>query len=321
MAGAPFIIWDNIPRGERITCPHIERSCTTAYYEDRKLGVSEIVMTSAATIHFFTGNNIEARGDLSSRAISIRVKTDRPDPEDREFKHSDPIAWTTANRGAILKALYTILLGNPALKTTRDAPAKTRFKVWYRLVGSAVEHAAVVAARGLAEAARAERAVDFQKLLRKKGDDDEDDSALAEMLAGLGYWARGRTVNSAAAINAREAAKRDGMPDPTPTEKFWFKAADLRDLLNKHEWDDDTPLREACRAHLYPDMSQSENVDARSLNSRLKHHVDEPVPNGDGTLILRTGPQPKAGTGHPTAVFWVAEIKRERTGEEVKGSE
>ena len=41
--GMPYILWDNIPRGSQISCPHIERSCTSAYYSDRKLGVTEMV--------------------------------------------------------------------------------------------------------------------------------------------------------------------------------------------------------------------------------------------------------------------------------------
>jgi hypothetical protein len=49
--GVPYILWDNIPRGCQISCPHIEKSCTTAFYTDRKLGVSEAVATSASTIH------------------------------------------------------------------------------------------------------------------------------------------------------------------------------------------------------------------------------------------------------------------------------
>jgi hypothetical protein len=50
------------------------------------------------------------------------------------------------NRSKILRSLYVILLGNPALDEKQDAPMKTRFKMWYRLVGAAVEHAAQCAA-------------------------------------------------------------------------------------------------------------------------------------------------------------------------------
>ena len=137
--GVPYILWDNIARGMQISCPHIEKCCTAAYYSDRKLGVSEMVCTAASTIHFFTGNNIGPRGDLASRSLRIRLDVDRADPENRAFKHPDPIGWTEDNRAEILAALFTILLGNPQLKQPRNAEGKTRFKMWWRLVGSAVE--------------------------------------------------------------------------------------------------------------------------------------------------------------------------------------
>ena len=112
MAGPPYIIWDNIKRGSQITCPHIERACTTDVYIDRRLGVSEIVAAAASAIQFFTGNNIGPSGDLASRSLNARLNIDRPDPENRRFQHSDPLAWTEANRRRILKALYTILQQN-----------------------------------------------------------------------------------------------------------------------------------------------------------------------------------------------------------------
>ena len=142
MDGVPYILWDNVPRGITISCPHIERSCTAETYVDRKLGVSERVQASAATIHLFTGNNIAPKGDLASRSLQARIEVDRTDPENRPFQHSDPIGWTEANRVKILRALYTVVLGNPELRKMRSAPAKTRFKLWWRVVGAAIENAA-----------------------------------------------------------------------------------------------------------------------------------------------------------------------------------
>ena len=141
MAALPFIIWDNIPRGSQISCPHIERSCTTALYTDRKLGVSEMVATSASTIHMFNGNNIGPKGDLASRSLKVHLEVDRADPENREFKHNG-IGWTEAHRGQIMRCLYTIILGNPMLSKPMGGE-KTRFKTWWRLCGSAVENAAM----------------------------------------------------------------------------------------------------------------------------------------------------------------------------------
>ena len=140
--GVPYILWDNIARGTQISCPHIEKSCTAAYYSDRKLGVSEMVCTAASTIHLFTGNNIGPKGDLASRSLHIRLDVDRADPENRKFRHPTRSAGprTTASRSwrRSTPSCWAI----PQLKATRDAEGKTRFKMWWRLVGSAVENAA-----------------------------------------------------------------------------------------------------------------------------------------------------------------------------------
>jgi hypothetical protein len=190
MFGVPYILWDNIPRGAQISCPHIERSCTATYYADRKLGVSQMVATAASTIHFFTGNNIGPRGELASRSLHIRLEVDRTDPENRSFRHPDPIAWTKKHRAEILRALYTILIGNPMLDMPRDAPMKTRFKMWYRLVGSAVEYAA----------RQAGEEIDFRNLFRSLEEEDVEETSLAEVLASmLGTWPNG--------FNAQEVCK------------------------------------------------------------------------------------------------------------------
>ena len=184
LRGIEYILWDNIPRGSQISCPHIERSCTAATYTDRVLGVSETPTVSAATIHIFTGNNIGAKGDLASRTLNIRLGVDRADPENREFKHTDPVGWTMRHRAEILAALYTILLGNPQLKEAHDAGGKTRFKLWWRLVGSAVEHAVKLAELKAASAPKAVgETVDFQTVfLAHEQDEDEDTASLFDVL-------------------------------------------------------------------------------------------------------------------------------------------
>ena len=60
--GVSYIIWDNIARGTQISCPHIEKSCTAAYYSDRKLGVSEMVATAASIIHFLYRKQRRTKG-------------------------------------------------------------------------------------------------------------------------------------------------------------------------------------------------------------------------------------------------------------------
>jgi hypothetical protein len=140
--GLPFILWDNLPRGAAISCPSIEKALTSPTYSDRVLQVSQTKTVPAYMVQSFTGNNITARGDMASRSLMCRLEVDRPDPENREFRHPDPIGWTEQHRGKILSALYTILRGNPRRTPGRHSPRPTRFKPWWDLVASAIEFAA-----------------------------------------------------------------------------------------------------------------------------------------------------------------------------------
>ena len=267
--GVPYILWDNITRGSRITCPHIEKSCTSAYYADRKLGVSEMIATAASSIHLFTGNNIGPGGDLASRSLSVRIEVDRADPENREFRHPDPVGWTENNRAEILHALFVILLGNPALDLPRDAPMKTRFKLWQRLVGSAVEHAA--------ELMDQEQKIDFSVLFRTMDEEDEEEATLADVLNIIsGLWSgAGREL---------------------------FLAQELSDAINNKKDSNGQPIyalldedRDQLRSFFSPKLPDDKLAVATTVGRKLKQHVGEPVYSGGRTLILRTENNPSGG--------------------------
>lgn len=247
MYGVPYILWDNIPRGSTIKCPHIEKSCTAAFYADRKLGVSEMVRTAASTIHFFNGNNIGPRGDLASRSLQIRIIVDRPDPENRTFTHPDPIGWTEQHRAEILRAFYTILLGNPTLNQPRDAPMKTRFKRWWRLIGSAVEHAAMLH--------NSDAGIDFQKLfLEQEESEDEDSISLADALGTLSkHWPEG------------------------------FHAEDLVNCIHNYSMD---PIGRTLREFLYGTAAPNITPSARSIGKQ-KHVDEPVRNSEGQTLILK----------------------------------
>jgi hypothetical protein len=262
MQGVPYILWDNIARGAQVSCPHIEKSCTSAFYADRRLGVSETVQASAATIHVFTGNNISPKGDLASRSLQVRLDVDRVDPENRDFKHPDPIGWTRANRSKILRSLYVILLGNPALDLPHDAPMKTRFKMWYRLVGAAVEHAAQCAAWLDPERGHVpDQALDFGTLFLDQEADDEDATSLAEALHSLD--------------KAMAAMGRPAQP---------FKAADVADAINATSISADALI---VRGFLFPNQPSGTAVTAKAVGKRLRAHIGESVRHGGKGLVLK----------------------------------
>jgi hypothetical protein len=190
--GLAALVWDNIPRGSKISCPTLEKVLTSDTYTDRVLCQSANLTVPTHTIMCCTGNNIGPKGDLASRALMAYLDLDRPDPENRHFRHPDPIAYTLANRGRILRCLYTILLGNPQLRAGRLGQAKTRFKHWWHQVGSAVEHAAAALTELQNAHPRevgAAMKIDFGALFAEVEGDDEELASLADVLEALhGRW-------------------------------------------------------------------------------------------------------------------------------------
>jgi hypothetical protein len=270
LEGLPALVWDNIPRGCQIGCPHIEKSCTTELYSDRRLGVSETIAVSAAVIHFFTGNNIGPRGDLASRSLSARLKVDRVDPENRPFRHPDPVDWTKEHRGQILQALYTILLGNPRLLAANPPPAETRFKLWFHLVGAAIEHAAQQHSEHVAAFTMDSHAtcpptrIRFKDLFLRQDEADEEAAELFDALAAL-----------AAKWPAAEQFLADDMAKLVNMTGVWAPPVDRA-------------LATTVRDFFFPQIPPNQAVSARAAGRRLKSYVGKPVQRADKTLILKT---------------------------------
>ena len=176
---------------------------------------------------------------------------DRPDPENRTFTHPDPIGWTGGSRAEILAALYTISLGNPMLLCPRDAPCRTRFKMWWRVVGSAIEHAARLN----------KQAVDFEKLFAGSEEDEEETTSLAEALKAMSEeWP----------MNALSVTK--------------FKASAVADLINDQQSNPNSPN---LRAFLFGDQPPAFRASIASVGKRLKQHVDNPVKHGNDIMTLK----------------------------------
>lgn len=285
--GLPAIIWDNIPRGLSLGCPHIEKSCTTAFYSDRRLGVSEMVSVSSAVVHMFTGNNIAPRGDLASRSLQVRLDVDRPDPENRDFAHADPIGWTESHRGEILSALYTVLLGNPALDPDSRLVPQTRFKMWWRLIGSAIEHAAdwqrkeyEQAVRDLLIDAAPEKAptkINFRDLFLSQDEEDEESASLSE------------------ALDVLKTKWPDGMQ---------FKAAEVAAYLNDRSDYQAVEDRDSCallRDFFFPKGDQKGDVSGKAVGNAMKRHTDNPVAHRGKRLVLKKS---RVAADGPAGALW-----------------
>jgi len=142
---------------------------------------------------------------------------------------------------------------------------KTRFKMWYRLVGSAIEHAAKLVVEQVDPAAYADVGlpapcvVDFQQLFLAQDDEDEDSNSLAEALASMRHkWP--------ASFDASEIARFINEPGSGPSDQL--RSTTLREFF-------------------YPNAKPDHVASAKSVGSLLVKYVDDPVRWGDDTLILR----------------------------------
>jgi len=262
--GLAALVWDNIPLGTVISCPVLESVLTTDHWTDRQLSVSKTPIVQAFTVMAFTGNNVGPGGDLASRVLKVDLVVDRVDPENRTFTHPDPIAWTLDHRGEILRALYTIMLGNKQLKAGPDAQQSTRFKAWWRLVGSAIENAAVAmmaaqTGQELDETVKRAEAIDYNDVFKTVEDTDEVAASVSDVLEALyiDMKSYGRTA---------------------------FEAAHISELVNGIETDEHV---QALRQFIDPSGRKIGSITAKSVGWRLKTIVGTPVVVGDKVMTLK----------------------------------
>ena len=135
VGGAPMIVWDNIKKGTNVSSEAVDRSLTSPDYQLRILGKTQGAKASATAIQCWTGNAIVPSGDLAKRCFGAMLRASRVDPENRPFKHPNPVGWSLVNRVPILSALYTLL----CLPRQVAGQGDTRFKDWWAMVGQPIE--------------------------------------------------------------------------------------------------------------------------------------------------------------------------------------
>jgi putative DNA primase/helicase len=104
--GMPIIALDNCTydlEGDML-CQIAERPRVSI----RILGVSEVVEFECRAAVVATGNNIGPKGDMNRRTLTCNLVADVERPELRDFAF-DPLERVLADRGAYLRAVFTII--------------------------------------------------------------------------------------------------------------------------------------------------------------------------------------------------------------------
>jgi hypothetical protein len=228
LAGASFVVWDNLERGAEVDCREINRVLTARIVEDRVLGQSRTRKADATTVQAFTGNAIRPVKDLATRSIIVALDAKCHDPENRPVKHRDPVGWTLAHRAEILGAALTIL----CLPRRPQVNAGIRFVEWWDVVGQPVEMIA---------------GVRFGEMIgRNRAQDQEEreiETALTIFLAEFDKW-----FTAADVVGLLQPSFDDGTPEGRSKHADAKKRAEaLRDALNAIVRDG-KPLGPDCNA-------------------------------------------------------------------------
>ena len=129
IAGDPILVIDNV---EHTLCS--ETLCTISTspsFKGRLLGETKVVTTPTTVTMMITGNNLEIRGDLSTRILISRLDPGVEFPENRQFTQSNLLNYIYENRHKLVNAVLTILKAyHVAHRPVIDIKPFGRFEDW-----------------------------------------------------------------------------------------------------------------------------------------------------------------------------------------------
>lgn len=133
---------DNI--NSEIDSAALAAALTAPFWEDRILGVSEIVRIPIRCVWVATGNNPQFSREIARRIVRIRLDAKRDRPWLRSgFRHPDLMSWVRANRPRLVAAC--LLLGTAWIAAGKPPGAKSigSFEAWSRIIGGILDVAGV----------------------------------------------------------------------------------------------------------------------------------------------------------------------------------
>ena len=223
--GATVISIDNVTG--RLRSKHLEAVLTAELWRGRLLGHSKMVFVPQRATWLVTGNNITLGGDLARRCYRIRLDPHASQPWKRSgFTHEDLAGWVAEQRGALIRALLTLVrawyaAGQPLAP---GLPTMGTFTKWVRTIGSILAYAGI--AGFLAN--------------RKKLDEDLDEEN-AQWEVFLGAWLDlfgtqwVRIADIIALMNDSAGQDRAGSVLPPLADAFFETLPDALQLMRKEQ--------------------------------------------------------------------------------------
>ncbi|MFE5776891.1 hypothetical protein [Brachybacterium sp. NPDC056505] len=129
----------------RLESAALRAALTAEVYSGRELAKTRMLSLPNLATWFGLGNNVQVPRDMARRVVPIRLSSDRPDLENRDYFRHDLGVWIPQMRGKLLAAVLTMVRawfdrGQP------EAPRSfgfASFSTWQRVLGGILHLAGV----------------------------------------------------------------------------------------------------------------------------------------------------------------------------------
>lgn len=157
-----LVLIDNLRR--QLDSSALSAALTAPFWEDRVLGISEMVRLPIRCLWVATGNNPEFSNEMARRLVRIRLDARHDQPWRRSgFRHPSLMAWVKENRGRLVAACLTLCRAWVAAGMPRGSAIVGSFESWSTVMGGILAVAEVPGFLGnvdeMLEAADAEGAI------------------------------------------------------------------------------------------------------------------------------------------------------------------
>jgi hypothetical protein len=128
---------------------------TSAVWDDRRLGVNELVHARNDRLWIITGNNLSLGGDLARRTIWITIDPGVPHPERRTgFAIQDLERWTREHRGQLIHALLTLVRAWVSASMPKpELKGSDSYSRWTQTIAGILANAGIAGTFGEAQSA------------------------------------------------------------------------------------------------------------------------------------------------------------------------
>lgn len=138
------VIFDNLEEGTAIDSAKLAGVLTAEVYSDRQLGSSRMLTARNDKVWIATGNNLQTGGDIGSRAITVRLDPDMPNPEERSgftIPNLPQQALDPVFQGKVLWNLLILVADwvNAGTPVAKDQTMR-QFTPWLEKVGGFLAH-------------------------------------------------------------------------------------------------------------------------------------------------------------------------------------